>query len=252
MTFGQRLVAAREAKGLKQKELAAALNISSTRLNYWEKDKRQPEIEMIRALSNALDVTTDYLIGNEVIKKSPALSSEAQHVAEDFEALDQHGRRVVRVVMDEELSRMAEKAASKPDISPAEKEIPLFGAFFAAGAAEPDFGNPPDKVRVPASSPADFAVRINGTSMQPYLKDQSVAFGVFRNPRDGEVGVFLLNGAFLVKQFFHDHLDNLYFMSLNRQEADQDVTLWASQLEDAQLTVFGTILMDHRPPRPNI
>lgn len=40
MTFGERLVQLRKEKKISQKDFAAILGISPTRLNYWEKDKR--------------------------------------------------------------------------------------------------------------------------------------------------------------------------------------------------------------------
>ena len=63
MTFGESLVFYRTKKGLSQKELAARLNITPTRLNYWEKDKRQPDVPMIKALSSELETSADVLIG---------------------------------------------------------------------------------------------------------------------------------------------------------------------------------------------
>ena len=50
MEFGDRLVKAREKKGLNQKELAQLLGITPTRLNYWEKNKREPDVFMIKKL----------------------------------------------------------------------------------------------------------------------------------------------------------------------------------------------------------
>lgn len=62
-TFGQRLVFAREQCNISQKELAEKLGITPTRLNYWEKDKREPAIDMIKSLAQILGVGTDFLIG---------------------------------------------------------------------------------------------------------------------------------------------------------------------------------------------
>ncbi len=62
-TFGQRLVFAREQRNFTQKDLASKLGITPTRLNYWEKDKREPAIAMIKALAQILNVDTDFLIG---------------------------------------------------------------------------------------------------------------------------------------------------------------------------------------------
>lgn len=81
MTFGERLVKSREAAGYNQKQLAEALGITPTRLNYWEKDKRQPDVEMIKALSMALNVSADYLIDNISETKNPPSSPD-----EEFDA----------------------------------------------------------------------------------------------------------------------------------------------------------------------
>lgn len=64
MTFGERLYECMQQAGYSQKQLAEKINITPTRLNYWIKDKRQPDIPWIRVLADALNVSTDYLIGN--------------------------------------------------------------------------------------------------------------------------------------------------------------------------------------------
>lgn len=63
MTFGEKLVYYREKIGLKQNEFAKFLGITPTRLNYWERDRREPNLEMVRLMANALGVTLDALIG---------------------------------------------------------------------------------------------------------------------------------------------------------------------------------------------
>lgn len=66
MTFGQRLKESMNNAGYNQKQLAEKIGITPVRLNYWIKDKRQPDIPWIRKLAAALDVSADYLIGNSV------------------------------------------------------------------------------------------------------------------------------------------------------------------------------------------
>lgn len=70
MTLGERIVEIRKKRGMSQKKLAEKLNISPTRLNYWEKDKRFPPIPMINAISAALQVDANYLIGQSEIEKN--------------------------------------------------------------------------------------------------------------------------------------------------------------------------------------
>ena len=78
-------------------------------------------------------------------------------MAEDYAALDDHGQRVVRVVTDEELSRLAAASAPAPDIAPAEKTVPLFGTSFAAGPAEQES----DLKWEPYAVPAEDALRLS-------------------------------------------------------------------------------------------
>lgn len=80
-TFGQRLVASREKHNLSQKEFAERLGITPTRLNYWEKDKREPAIEMIKLIAQNLDIDPNYLIGYQPQNKK-APSSEKDRLCE--------------------------------------------------------------------------------------------------------------------------------------------------------------------------
>jgi transcriptional regulator with XRE-family HTH domain len=69
-SFGARLVEAREKLGISQKHLAELLEITPTRLNYWEKDKRQPNMEMINKISELVQVTPSHLLGWEGFEKA--------------------------------------------------------------------------------------------------------------------------------------------------------------------------------------
>ena len=86
MTFGEKLVYYRTKKNLSQKSLAEVLDITPTRLNYWEKDKREPDIAMIGKLAKILDVSANVLIGlkeDEETKKSPAPEGTEEKLSEE-------------------------------------------------------------------------------------------------------------------------------------------------------------------------
>lgn len=89
MTFGERIIEARKKLHLNQKQLAEILEITPTRLNYWENNKREPDIAMIKSLAKALEVSADYLIGNEfgLLK-----SNEEELLLEAFHHLNEEGR----------------------------------------------------------------------------------------------------------------------------------------------------------------
>ena len=69
MTFGDQLSNARKAKGLTQEELAEQLNLSRQTVLRWEKNQVFPDISNLKAVAKLLDVSFDYLLGEEKPEK---------------------------------------------------------------------------------------------------------------------------------------------------------------------------------------
>lgn len=64
-TLGKRIVYYRKRAKLQQKELAAAVGISPSALNYYEKDKCEPTVLVLSNLAEVLNITGDALLGRE-------------------------------------------------------------------------------------------------------------------------------------------------------------------------------------------
>ncbi len=79
--FGKRLVEAREKKGFNQKKFAELLGITPTRLNYWEKDKREPDFFMFSKIVRALDADANELLG---LKISNNISGEEKRLLDAY------------------------------------------------------------------------------------------------------------------------------------------------------------------------
>lgn len=62
--FCDRLKCARNNKGISQKKLAEYLFVSQQTVAKWETDKATPNPETIAKISETLNVSTDYLLGN--------------------------------------------------------------------------------------------------------------------------------------------------------------------------------------------
>lgn len=246
MSFGTRLRARREELGLKQAELGKMLGVTGAAIGNYENGVSSPKADILYQVFDVLKCDANYLFQDEMKELDSAdLTVPEIKLIKKYRALDAHGKRMIDFALDEETSRMAEAESKK---APATKTIPLFGNSFAAGFGEPDFGNAWENYEVEASSAADFAIRINGDSMEPYLPDGSIALGRKQTPCDGDVAALLLDGEFLVKQVCQDCYDNLYLFSLNRSRSDADVTI----MHDSGRTVtcFGTIIMKERVPLP--
>lgn len=227
--------------GLTVREVLDALKlrdiiISDKTLYAWEAGTRQPDADTFLVLCQIYGITKISEIIGENENSAP--SAEALKVARNFDQLDDVSRSVIRAVIREEQARDAEP-------EPETKTIPLFGVPFAAGPGEPDTEAPWEDYEVPASSKAEFAVRISGDSMEPVLRDGQIALCVKRRPEIGEVAVVLVNGAFFVKQFITDGR-NVYLRSLNRARKALDYDIWEGGSDTVKC--FGTVILPKRPP----
>jgi transcriptional regulator with XRE-family HTH domain len=61
--FPQRLRAARELRELNQAELARRAGLQASAVSHFETGARKPSFDNLKKLADALDVTTDYLLG---------------------------------------------------------------------------------------------------------------------------------------------------------------------------------------------
>lgn len=62
-SFSARLKSARESRGLSQGDLARISGFQPSAISHFETGGRSPSIDNLRKLANALQVTTDYLLG---------------------------------------------------------------------------------------------------------------------------------------------------------------------------------------------
>jgi len=93
--FAERLRAARELRNLSQSDLAKKADLQPSAVSHFETGRRSPSFQNLKALSDALKVTTDYLIGraddpgvsNAVAMK--LLRSAGKLSAEDLDTLTQ-------------------------------------------------------------------------------------------------------------------------------------------------------------------
>lgn len=77
MTTGERIKAARNNAGIKQSELAAKLGVAVITIGQYERGKRQPRIEQLFAIADALNIPVEDLLGiapeNRIVSSSDKL-----------------------------------------------------------------------------------------------------------------------------------------------------------------------------------
>ena len=88
MTLGERIVYYRNQKGITQKSLADRMGISNTRLNYWEKDKREPDVKMINLLCEVLEIDPKELLSDKTEKPPTPAGPEQRAEAVSMEDVE--------------------------------------------------------------------------------------------------------------------------------------------------------------------
>ena len=187
------------------------------------------------------------LSGHETIKKASSISDEAKDIARRYDKLDSRGKMTVKTLLECEEKAQGEK--SPEQTMPTTKIIPLYLSPAAAGYTSPILGEDYEDYEVPASADADYAVRVDGDSMEPYIKDKSVVLVKKTvDLKDGDVGIFSVDNDMYCKQYCQDYVGNVYLFSLNRKRKDADITIWNNSGQT--LWCFGKVLMKKRVPLP--
>ena len=222
-----------QEQGISISELARRLNVSAQTLySMVKRDNQKVDFDMMMHICKLLNVPVERLCEDNALPKMPDLR-EWQFIGK-YRRLSESGRELVNMVIDHELSRREEEPSVN---SPESKIIPLYLTPAAAGYASPALGDDYEDYAVEKGSAADFAVRIAGDSMEPYI-------------HDGDVGLFFVDGDMKCKQYCQDYSGNVYLFSANRDRSDADVTVSASS--GITLMCFGKVLLDKSIPLPEM
>lgn len=245
MSFGNQLKRRREELGLSRTELAQRLGIAPTSISNYENGQSFPKEEIMLRLFDGLETEPNDLFRDSFRTGGNVLTHSERQLLDRYRGLSPKGRETVRSVVDAlcDYRDELEEATQEPRV------IPLYRSPAAAGYASPVFGTDFEELSVTDDVPrgAEFAVRIQGDSMAPYIPDESVVY-VNRDPmKAGDVGIFWVDGDMFCKQYYKDPAGVVYLFSLNRARADADVVLLPGGSRG--LVCFGRVIM-HALPLP--
>lgn len=228
--FKDRLKELRESAHLTQEGLAAKMGVSKGTIGNYETGRRAPDQKTLEAIADIFNVDIDYLLGRT--NKLPEYNLEEQWLVNCYRNTDEDIRTAVKTILrkyGEEKPLVFEEKRTKI--------IPLFCA--AAGPGEPPSQDGFEDYEVDEDSPARFAVKISGDSMEPEFHAGDIVLCHRKRPEIGEIAVMMVDGYIYVKQYITDGV-NIYLRSLNRKRKDCDVDLWASG--DQRVEGYGTVI----------
>ena len=231
MELGEMIARYRKDAGMTIDELSESSGVPKGTLNkIIAGTTKAPTLDTMKAIAKALGKRlADFDDGIQIVKTNNGLSAGAMNLAKDYETLDAHGKATVRAVMDEELNRM-EELANLAEMEP-EWEPKIINIFVNPSAAGPALGETwqdcePYELRKDDPQGAEYAVRVQGQSMEPYFPDGSIAFVNHDQMRDGDIGIFCVDGATVIKQWHYDRMLGItYLFSLNRACSANDVVI---------------------------
>lgn len=242
MGFQDKLRAIRRRRGLTQAQVADRIGVTPVTVGNWERGVNQPTVDILARLADLLQVSTDFLADRDVIPFPDLEDQGTRTLLKNYQRLDYHGRRAVEAICAVELERMEAAEETQQTKRAGERYIPLYTSPSAAGIAIPLDGSDFEMISAStAPEAADFAVRIAGDSMAPYIQDGSTVFvRAGTELENGDVGIFSVNGEMYCKQYLVDGARNLHLKSANPERRDMDVYVPADS--DDTVEVLGKVL----------
>lgn len=195
---------ARIKAGLTQEDLASFLGKSKNVISNWERGDNKPDADTIFKLCDILNVDANYLLGWSN-NQSFSLSITEQQCIKKYRALDDHGKKVVDYILNSEYDRCTTIREPEPIYTRFIDKVPNFAS---AGAGDYLFDDIPfEKIEVDADCTADFAIGIDGDSMEPTFSHNDVVLVKKQDTINvGEIGIFIVDGECFIKELGEDRL----------------------------------------------
>ena len=208
MSFGEQLKCRRKELGLSRSELAKQLGVSQSAVGNYETGVSAPKEEILLRIFDALHVEPNYLSRGSFESVGGDAAPEERTLVEKYRALSPAGRQTIHTLLDA-LCRLQGEPA---------RAIPLDRSPAAAGAAAPVPGHDYELLTVTGDVPpaAELAVRMEGDSMAPYIPSGSVIYIHHAPLANGDVGLFCIGGAMLVRQYTRGEGGAVRLLPLNR------------------------------------
>ena len=90
MTTGQRIQQARKKAGLSQKQLGGKLGLSASMIGQWENDLRNPKMETLERIADALGVPLSEICSKDLLKNYEILKRRREDHQKTLEALEEY------------------------------------------------------------------------------------------------------------------------------------------------------------------
>ena len=204
MSLGDKLRQRRQEMGLTRPQLAAKICVTPSAIANYENGISTPKPDILISLINVLEVDANYMysdyLGNSHIIKiyDHSLSSEEVDASKKYRELSNEGKRLVRLIINEEYSRTTVgNQLTLPCYLPGLRK--LHTGFLIQNK----LGN----VRIMLKDlpeGTDFCFQIQMDQYLPVFRNHDILALQRRQARHNEMGLFCLNGIYYIRTLFHE------------------------------------------------
>lgn len=213
---GSRIRKLREARNITPEELAAKLGVSRVAVNRYETGARKANQDTLFDLAKIFNVSINDFFPN------PTSIGNSQDLVDIYDQLLPERQKKVYNYATTQLDK--QKNAYSSSVGENRHIVYLYGAV-SAGTGEyiPQDEDKPEKIIVEGKVPDhDFAVRVNGDSMEPLFANQQIIYvnkADKSEVRNHQFVIAELNGEFFIKKLQIDD-GSIKLISLNKKYSD--------------------------------
>ena len=234
----------RTLSNMTQKSLADKLGVSVMTIRSWESGAKAPSAGAIISLAELFNVSSDYILG---ISNGSAISTSEMDLIFKYRKLDGYTRGIVDTILQYASDNSGYSVRHEAE---AVRYIPRYINPAAAGYSAPLDGEDFEMLRVDDTVPsnADFAVRIQGNSMAPYIHDGDTVYVKKTSEiSGGEIGIFNVDGSTYCK-LFNSTDDVITLVSTNPEFAKSNIRI--SPDANSSAVCFGKVIGFENIPVP--
>lgn len=201
----------RESKNGRQSEIAKIVGVTQQAYQRYENGTSEPNADGLIVLANHFNVTVDYLLGRESEKNPIAMLNLAIGEKEALDLYCKLPENIRQIIMDTmiQLGEAAKRGmAGEPKII-VFKRFSVHKVSAGCGYDLEDADNWEDLevVDTPEAQKADFAVEIDGRSMEPTYQNGDIVYVVSDTDVPvGKIGLFIQNNKGYIKEKGNDRL----------------------------------------------
>lgn len=208
--YGNMIRHFRELLDITQRQLAEMIDVSRTTVVQWENGTSKPDLDKLTQLCSVLNTSADSILGISDVIEQPSQSDLLRNRL--YHSLSMRDQHVIDVLLNtlHENSYLAFKSNFDKDFG---HTVCSTLKVCAGSGIELLDGRQPLKILIrmtPLSRRCDEVIKLTGDSMLPdYSNGDRVMVEHCPTLSEGDIGIFVVNGEGMIKEYHHDHLHPL-------------------------------------------